>query len=398
MQSRIITLSVLAVLCAFTVADVQAHPATGIVVDRGGQVYFSDLETVWKIDARGRLSVFRPGVNGRHVHELTLDEDGNLYGGDYSYEPATARYPQAVWKMTPGGSLTYLFAPTVNLPKGASIWRDRQGNTYFFEQNNHLKQETLLLKRTPDGHVTTLAGGSYGHADGKGGSVKFSSVGGLAWGAGGSLYVTDGAAVRRISTDDGTVTTLANNLDAANPEDYQPGEKPYGGLMGIAVDSRGDAYVADHAHRRLLKITADGKVYTTLRAEPPWSPTGAAIAEGGDIYVMEIGFIPPRRYTGPRVRKITPDGRSILIATVGEASHDGIETNTSHESGAASRRADEEIKPAQEETTAARKRHEASSNADDNHQTTNSRTTYSIAFTGFAILSLGAFAWLRFRN
>jgi len=63
-----------------------------------------------------------------------------------------------------------------------SIWRDREGNSYFIDQNNHTKAQTLLLRRAPDGKVITLAGGGYGHADGKGTSARFSSVGGVAFG------------------------------------------------------------------------------------------------------------------------------------------------------------------------------------------------------------------------
>lgn len=55
----------LAAIVFLTAGKAAAHPATGIVVDRKGQVYFSDLETVWRIDTLGKLSVFRSGVSGR---------------------------------------------------------------------------------------------------------------------------------------------------------------------------------------------------------------------------------------------------------------------------------------------------------------------------------------------
>ena len=50
----------------FTTTRTQAHPASGIVVDRSGNIYFSDLETVWKLDTLARLTVFRAGLRGRH--------------------------------------------------------------------------------------------------------------------------------------------------------------------------------------------------------------------------------------------------------------------------------------------------------------------------------------------
>jgi hypothetical protein len=113
--------------CVLPAAEALAHPAWGIAVDREGQVYFSDLKNVWKVDARGKLSVFRAGAD-THTHELNVDEAGNVYGADNSYDPATKRFFSAVWKMTPAGNFTYLLAPTDDPPEGTSIWRDREGN------------------------------------------------------------------------------------------------------------------------------------------------------------------------------------------------------------------------------------------------------------------------------
>ena len=92
--------------CIFLANTAQAHPAWGIAVDRKGQVYFSDLKTIWKIDAQGRLSVFRAGKD--HTHELNIDEAGNLYGAENAYDPATQRFFSAIWKMTPAGGFSYL--------------------------------------------------------------------------------------------------------------------------------------------------------------------------------------------------------------------------------------------------------------------------------------------------
>jgi DNA-binding beta-propeller fold protein YncE len=295
-----------------------AHPASGIVVDRKGQVYFSDLETVWKIDTLGKLSVFRSGVSGRHVHELTIDDLGNVYGEDVSYEPATTKWISDVWRMTPDGALTYLVAPTTDPPRGMTMWRDREGNTYFIDQNNHLKQRTLLLRRTPDGTVKTFAGGAYGHRDGKGTDAQFSSVGGMAFGPDGNLYLSDGTYVRKVAMD-GSVTTLARDLNSRTTED-----KPtlfgglYGSLAGLTASSNGMVYVADAGNRRLLRISNDGKVDVMLRTDPPYFPNGVFATPAGELYVLEVGFTLPNVSSGPRVRKISPDGKNVILAVVGE--------------------------------------------------------------------------------
>ncbi|MFN2513209.1 MAG: hypothetical protein ABR568_17520 [Pyrinomonadaceae bacterium] len=316
------TILVLVVLFSFFPDTTEAHPASGIVVDREGNIYFSDLETIWKFETQGKLTVFRAGERGRHVHELAIDEQDNVYGADVSYNPATEGWITDVWKMTPEGMFTYVLEPSEHPPRGWSIWRDRAGNMYFIEQNNHTKRETLLLRRSPEGSVTTLAGGAYGHADGKGNLAKFGSVGGITFGADGNLYITDGEFLRRVSMD-GTVTTLASDLLARTSED-----KPrlfagqHGSLAGLAVDSGGNVYVADTGNRRLLKVDNKGKVQVISRSEPPYFPTGVAAAEG-TLYVLEVGLTLPGAWSGPRIKKIDGTGKATILATVGVEDNSG---------------------------------------------------------------------------
>lgn len=299
--------------CLFLADRTHAHPATGIVVDRSGNVYFSDLETIWKLDATGKKIVFRAGVSGRHVHELSIDEQGNIYGADISYNPSTKTWPSAIWKMTYAGVFTYLLEPTEHPPRGMSIWRDRAGNMYFVDQNNHTKTQTLLLRRQPEGKVSTLAGSAYGHKDGAGVAANFSSVGGMAFGPEGSLYLTDGTSVRRVSME-GTVTTIAKDLNFKTRED-QPTlfGGAYGSLAGLSVAANGTVYVADAGNRRLLKITTDGKVEVVYRAKPPFFPNGVFATGTGDIYVLEVGFALPNISSGPRVRKLS-SGKNEIVA------------------------------------------------------------------------------------
>jgi sugar lactone lactonase YvrE len=309
------TILVVAMVAVFWAVDANGHPASGIVRDRAGNIYFSDLETIWKIDTSGKLSVFRSGVSGRHVHELAIDEQDNIYGADFSYE--APKFISAIWKMTPAGKLEYLLAPTDKPPRGLSIWRDRAGNNYLIEQDNHAKTQTLLLRRTADGNVTTLAGGGYGHADGKGTVAKFSSVGNLAFGPDGGVYLTDGSTVRRVGMD-GVVVTLAKDLDKTTAED-----KPalfggaYGNLTGITVDANGNVYAADAENRRLFKISREGKTEIVLRVDPPYFPNGVFAGPAGEVYVLEISYTPPGSWGAPRVRRLSADGKSIILATVG---------------------------------------------------------------------------------
>lgn len=326
-RAFVTTIIVIIAVCALTTGQAWAHPAWGIVVDRDNQIYFSDLETIWKIDAQGKLSVFRAGVSGRHTHELAMDESGNLYGDELTYESATQIYHSAIWKMLPAGNFAYVLAPTSSPPKGMSLWRDRDGNMYSASWKSNSEHETLILKRTPDGKVAALFG-SKETAD-KFRQVILYSVGGMAFGGDGSLYVADGANIRKV-TMNGAVTTLDYNLAPDNSSDSSAGKSTVTRLLGIAVDGQDNVFAADNDNRRVLKITPDGKAVTLISAENPWSPAGVAF-RNGNLYILEYGFTPPNKSHGARVRKLSSDGKVTVLATTGENEKVAISENQINE-------------------------------------------------------------------
>jgi hypothetical protein len=56
-------------------ATALAHPGSGIVVDRLGQVYFVDMVSgIWKLDAQGTLT----HLPGSAFHWMTLDAAGRF--------------------------------------------------------------------------------------------------------------------------------------------------------------------------------------------------------------------------------------------------------------------------------------------------------------------------------
>ncbi len=95
--------------------------------------------------------------------------------------------------------------------------------------------------------------------------------------------------------------------------------------LGLAIDSTGSIYVADHGNRRVRLITPDSMVKTVARAGWPWAPAGLTIS-GERVYVLErlgkYGGLPVlSRFLGfyldhPRVRMIAPDGSIEVVARV----------------------------------------------------------------------------------
>lgn len=286
----------------------EAHEGWGIVVDATGQIYFADIpaNVIWKISREGELE--RVAL-GKHSHALVLDSSDNVYGTN----PHLTLPIRSVWRLTPDGSLTDVIPPTENLPLGLqSFLMDAAGNIYSGNARNAQTPELLLLKRSPDGEISTLAGSTVGHADGTGADARFLGIDGMAWGPDGALYLADGPHVRRVASD-GTVTTLG-----AGPLTKRKWDED---LLGVVVSPSGEIYAADHAERRILGISPAGAVRVVLRTGPLWTPTGIVVA-GDDLYVLEHLRMPLAILgdlaVGPyiRVRKVSRAGGVTVLARI----------------------------------------------------------------------------------
>jgi len=309
------------------VNSIYPHPAWGIVVDSHKQVYFSDLETIYKIDSQGKLTIFRAGESGRHVHDLAIDAEDNIYGLDNTYNPQTQKFPRSIWKMSPKGEFSFIVPMTNNLPLGMSIWRDSDGNTYSVEPYNNEKKEAKIIKRTPDGKTSLFAGGKYGYLDGQKDKAEFGVITDMAFGKDNAIYLTNDDKIRKIDNT-GTVTTI---FRAAVPTKNRQNPETSSRLFGLDVDKQNNIFVADFDNSRLLKISSDGTVSTILNSEKDWTPIGVA-ASGDEVYVLEGRPFSSAQHTGNRVLKISADGKSTVIANLEDANKTGNLSNTNNNS------------------------------------------------------------------
>jgi hypothetical protein len=150
-----------------------------------------------------------------------------------------------------------------------------------------------ILKLTPDGTLTTVAGnGSSGHS-GDGGLATSASVNfpvDVAVDGAGNLYIAEiyPGRVRKVSTG-GIITTIAGN--------GTPGFFGDGGLainaqlatdLGLAADAAGNVYIADFDNNRVRKVSTDGTIATIAGGvcrppggESPFTPCEGYIGDGG---------------------------------------------------------------------------------------------------------------------
>jgi sugar lactone lactonase YvrE len=197
------------------------------------------------------------------------------------------------------------------LPVGVAV--DQTGNVYVGDWNSTVR------RISPDGNVTTVAGkpGEKGLIDGAGADARFNSVPGLAVDSASNIYAADfyNHAIRKI-TPDGTVSTIAGGNWGY--EDGVGREAQFVWPNGITLDAAGTILITDLFAENIRKITPDGVVTTVAgphgaaisgagfqqvdgvgSAARFWMPSSIAAGPGGNMYVAD--------WNNRTIRKITPD-------------------------------------------------------------------------------------------
>jgi sugar lactone lactonase YvrE len=280
-------------LCFVPEAKVSAHPGSGIVVDKEGNIYFTDTgKGVWKIDTKGKLS-FLPASK---FHWMTIDAIGYFAGSQKNFGEYFER-------VTPKGN-----KPSLIMCSDFPLVVNMDGNIYYADTR---PGSAKIIKRTPDGKESVFASNKI-----------FQFINGIAAGADGSLYITESSnananTIQKIAMD-GTITIIATFVGKTGND--LPLETVPSYCRGLVVDSIGVIYVAATGSRSVLKISPQGKVTTILQETGPWTPTGVAIFNR-EVYILEWHDVmrenlEVRSAWIPRVRKIGIDGKVITLATV----------------------------------------------------------------------------------
>ena len=289
---RRLSVLVLALACLIP-ARAAAHPGSGIVVDRSGEVSFVDMVSgIWKLGPRGVLT----HIPGRAFHWMALDGAGRF---------RSAQFPSdAGWEINRIST-----NPTLLLASDFPIAIGGDDNLYY---PTHGRGTPLqIVKALPSGSTSIFATLPAPTALGPARDIN-----GLVAGPGGSLYYAENDAIRRISRD-GQVSTVVQNFGARCGS--IPGKPATSNPMfrGLDVDSAGAIYVAATGCSAVVRIARDGRVTIPLRLTGTWAPTGVFIY-ANEVYVLEFEHADTddRREMLPRVRKIGRDGTSNIIATV----------------------------------------------------------------------------------
>jgi hypothetical protein len=117
-----------------------------------------------------------------------------------------------------------------------------------------------IRRITPQGVVSTVAGGAWGTADGPVATAGLGGLRGLDVTSSGAIYFVEAGRVRLLSG--GVVSTLAGRWDFTGLVDGTGTDARFSAAYGIAVDTAGNAYVTEVNAGWVRKVTPAGVVTT----------------------------------------------------------------------------------------------------------------------------------------
>jgi hypothetical protein len=194
---------------------------------------------------------------------------------------------------------------TLSAPE--TVWVAEDGTIYVACTGSD-----LIQKIAPDGALSTVAGSAAGNADGAGTAAKFNDPRGLAMNGRGELFVADSGnhSIRRISPD-GAVLTIAGGSASGAYADGAGADVRFNSPRGIAFGGDGLLYITDLGNHRIRRMEVTQPLITGAPAS-----MAAFTADSGSPSTAQTfafagnGLEGPITVTAPSGFEVSTDGSS----------------------------------------------------------------------------------------
>lgn len=292
-----------------TGTDASFSDPSGMAVNSAGELLVADSfnHAIRKVTSAGVVTTYAgtAGSSGsddgpvasakfNYPRDVAVDGSGNVWVADSQN--------RMVRLITPAGSVSTLAGMA-----GQSGNSDGTGSVARFDYLSGIaltgtgpafvmdSNSSRVRRVTSAGEVTTVAGSTYGYADGVGLAARFTLPSAIAADADGTLYVADtySHTIRKI-TPAFAVTTLAGTGNNMGSADGTGAAARFNQPNGIAVNGASTVFVADTQNHTIRRITSSGLV-TTIGGT-------AGIADAAD------GMNGVARFSFPQRIAVGPDG------------------------------------------------------------------------------------------
>jgi len=240
--------------------------------------------------------------------DVALNSRGDLFIADHANNIVEEVTPAGELSIVAGTGKPGLPKPglatksTLNAPSGVAL--DSRGDLFIADSTNNLVEEV-----SPAGKLSVVAGDGHGGPATAGPATKSDLNGpsGLALNSRGDLFIADNAnnTVEEVSPA-GKLSVVAGNGTTGPPV---PGPATKSGLQGptgVALDPRGDIFIADWGNNVVEEVSPAGKLSVAVGngdEGPPTpgpatgsplggangGPTGVVVGANGTLFISDQG-------------------------------------------------------------------------------------------------------------